>query len=800
METLETPKTLAEGQPENLAMPAAESTELALVSPPSGGRTPFSAGDLVWGRIKGHSWWPGRVCDQSGASDRSNPTAKPYRSVPVSYFGEDVISWCKPSQLKPFVENFHQLAGSSRSKGFVAALESTLDEIGKCLEVQLVCFCVPEEERNQLEKYFLMNPGVGNYSAVEFLHLVRKVAVDLSAVDLLEITRLRGWVVAYERGCSYADPSVCHQRKGIKDLVDKIDLDVPPSDLVEEKEEEEAETLRMPNERSRRGKRSMTVLIAETDLGMVDVSDGNEEKNNGSSKSENGNMKDEDTGPGRRERKKSKYLSPPYTDLAGGYSKLMEASANISETKRQKSSRALVTRSSSDINKYEAELLEEEEEKSSPSLKFDSVTTAELLAELLALAVNPLHLKRNSLARTVTGFFLKYRSSTFSSGAEFISYQKHVTESVGANMEIMNKEVVNVEVVNKEVMNVENLNQELGVMSEGGKKSEGKRGRRKEKANGESKTLGELGHQASEQSVTKHKAARKRKMAKEGADSETPASLKVMPVTLSGEGNSGNKKGKRKTEGNDEVKIDLECKPLNIVESDKKEQNPNNDKVMAEGKPLEVACGDSNSINEASLVQKKKKKKKKKNEDEARIGLPIGLVNNPTNGSEASWKVDSAALHLSFSQGISLPSRENLISEFSKYGPLIESHIELLNETSSARVVFLRSTDAEKAFNDKVGPFGPPVATYRLHYLTGNLNYPPVVMPVPPVPRPPLPYIRKNLERMISSLHGGSPAENASGTSEGLKPEAAANLVGAMQGLLTKVNQMLGGPAAGTST
>ncbi|KAJ6797185.1 Uncharacterized protein M6B38_110475 [Iris pallida] len=392
------------------------------------------------------------------------------------------------------------------------------------------------------------------------------------------------------------------------------------------------------------------------------------------------------------------------------------------------------------------------------------------------------------MARTVTGFFSKYRSSTFSSGAEFVSYQKHVAESVSANMEIVNKEVVNVEIVNEAVMNVENVNKEMGGRSEEAKKSKEKRGRRKDKANGEC-----------DQSGTKDKAARKRKMVKEGANAETPASLKVVPVSLSGEINSRNMEGKRKAEGNDEVKIDMEHKPLNFVESGKNEQNPNNGKEVAEGKPLEVACGDSNGIKEASLVQKKKRKRKK-NEGEARIGVPTGLVNSLTNGSEATWKVDSAAIHLSFSQGISLPSKENLISEFSKYGPLIESDVEVLNETSSARVVFLRSADAEKAFNDKAGAFGPPVASHRLHYLTRNLNYPPVVLPVPPVPRPPLPYIRKNLERMISSLNGGSPVENGSGTTEGLKPEAAANLVGAMQGLLTKVNQMLGGPAAGTST
>uniref|UniRef100_A0A0E0JCT6 PWWP domain-containing protein n=1 Tax=Oryza nivara TaxID=4536 RepID=A0A0E0JCT6_ORYNI len=153
-----------------------------------------------------------------------------------------------------------------------------------------------------------------------------------------------------------------------------------------------------------------------------------------------------------------------------------------------------------------------------------------------------------------------------------------------------------------------------------------------------------------------------------------------------------------------------------------------------------------------------------------------------------------AALLLDFAKGVVLPSKEELLSAFGKFGLVIESETDIVKDTHSARVVFGKSAEAEAAYNsaETLGMFGPPFATPRLHYL------PPIKLSVPsPASKPPLTDIRKNLERMISSLAGHSSVKKAT-PSDGSK-QMPENLLGEMQGLLAKVDKMLTGPSATAS-
>uniref|UniRef100_A0A0D3HX69 Uncharacterized protein n=2 Tax=Oryza TaxID=4527 RepID=A0A0D3HX69_9ORYZ len=153
-----------------------------------------------------------------------------------------------------------------------------------------------------------------------------------------------------------------------------------------------------------------------------------------------------------------------------------------------------------------------------------------------------------------------------------------------------------------------------------------------------------------------------------------------------------------------------------------------------------------------------------------------------------------AALLLDFAKGVVLPSKEELLSAFGKFGLVIEPETDIVKDTHSARVVFGKSAEAEAAYNsaETLGMFGPPFATPRLHYL------PPIKLSVPsPASKPPLTDIRKNLERMISSLAGHSSVKKAT-PSDGSK-QMPENLLGEMQGLLAKVDKMLTGPSATAS-
>ncbi|GAB2227104.1 hypothetical protein Drorol1_Dr00008911 [Drosera rotundifolia] len=82
----------------------------------------FSVGDFVWGRIKHHPWWPGKIYDSLRASDYALSLKRDMGQVLVAYFGDFSVAWCSLDQLKPFAENFEELWRKSNLKAFVNAV------------------------------------------------------------------------------------------------------------------------------------------------------------------------------------------------------------------------------------------------------------------------------------------------------------------------------------------------------------------------------------------------------------------------------------------------------------------------------------------------------------------------------------------------------------------------------------------------------------------------------------------------------------------------------------------------------
>ncbi|XP_047055333.1 uncharacterized protein LOC124661512 [Lolium rigidum] len=143
---------------------------------------------------------------------------------------------------------------------------------------------------------------------------------------------------------------------------------------------------------------------------------------------------------------------------------------------------------------------------------------------------------------------------------------------------------------------------------------------------------------------------------------------------------------------------------------------------------------------------------------------------------------------LQFSDGVILPSKEELLSAFSKFGILIEPLSGILEDIRGARVVFGKSAEADAVYARRETPgifglFGPPFATLKV------LNYLPPFTPSVPAPAPPpalrppigVADMKKNVENMISSLAG--------------KP-APPFLLGEMQRLLSKINNKQAGPSS----
>lgn len=802
-QTLEPPMVVVEAT----VSPEADET-LAVKEPQEKGLMLFSIGDLVWGRKDADQWWPGMVCDPSRAPDES--PGRSSDAVLVAYFGgDDSFTWCLPSQLKPFKLEFPKMAAQSESKSFVSAVENALEEMERCLELELSCSCVVDEFSKQESRKF----SVTNYEPIEFLKLVFDAAKDALAVNMLEITMLRSWALAIGRGGGQ------HRRK-ILDLIDKIDFDAPRGELMREDDgrvevgamadvsEEKNQGIKKRNmtnvseeKDQKTKKRSMTKLIAEMDLNAVEVSDTeeeidlvvaavvNEEKHEDVKDPELVNPVvevDDGTGSGKRERKKSKYLSYPYTDYIENNKN--SASPEDIEMKTPKKRGVLI--GSPRKSRFSGDGFDKEEDQKSPVYKIDATPVSEILAELQATAVDGLHLKWNRLAKAVRGFLAVYRNSVFSDGSEFQAYQKHLSECGCMNGKGL------------DTAKVDCLKEDNNERSDKLKKGE---------ANGEILDDGKMKRSG------KGNALQKKKARKDNAEAQTTLldsapSLTLLkrqmridggaPVNVSveftddlGKGKSMGGRRKGKNNSDFQVAVDSGPKLWNAAKLSEALEKPNASGELSNGgsfvNPEHMVVEPPKSGGKSG----QKRRSSKESITDALEGGKSGKKRKRNKNGNSCARPE--ALLLSFAPGTILPSKAELVAEFSKYGSLNEAGTEVHEDSFSARVVYMSSSDVEKALNsqDKTGVFAPPYATYRVHYLPGNFSPSELKLSVPQ----PLPYIRKNLERMITTLTGSSVPGKHAGQADGLKVDAKENLVGEMQGLLEKVNQLLDEPPTGTS-
>ncbi|KAK9072389.1 hypothetical protein SSX86_008823 [Deinandra increscens subsp. villosa] len=133
------------------------------------------------------------------------------------------------------------------------------------------------------------------------------------------------------------------------------------------------------------------------------------------------------------------------------------------------------------------------------------------------------------------------------------------------------------------------------------------------------------------------------------------------------------------------------------------------------------------NLNE-NVTEKKREKKSKTKE----VGVPcIDLSYNKVQ-QDSVEEVKGTAFLLKFSPDYPLPSIQDLYSVFSKYGALIESETQVLNENLSGQVVFLDSSSAGGAFwglqNDK--PFGPVLVNYKIQHLSDAESMVPFRTPI----------------------------------------------------------------------
>ncbi|KAL6552966.1 hypothetical protein OROGR_006808 [Orobanche gracilis] len=197
----------------------------------------YRVGDFVWGKIKNHPWWPGQIYDSKDASEFALKHSQEGRLL-VAYFGDGSSSWSLPSQLVPFVDNFRLMSTDGSSKSFLNAIQSAVTGIGRLVEDSLTCKCIPLDKREGLAGHLVSNAGirkgvlvpdvdirrlsVPNYQPSQILEKLMNYAKAVPVECLLELALLRSWLSAFYRakGGGYRLP-VYRESVYIEGLEDK---------------------------------------------------------------------------------------------------------------------------------------------------------------------------------------------------------------------------------------------------------------------------------------------------------------------------------------------------------------------------------------------------------------------------------------------------------------------------------------------------------------------------------------------------------------------------------------------------
>ncbi|KAL5985567.1 hypothetical protein ACLOJK_027552 [Asimina triloba] len=912
----------------------------------------FGVGEFVWGKIKSHPWWPGQIYDPSDASGYAGKFCRRDRFL-VAYFGDRTFAWCDPSQLKPFLDDFEQMSKQSNSLGFVNALEEALNELGRCVESEMICSCVPEETSMGLSRPPAVNAGIKEgvtipkghinelsiteFQPANFLARLREIAEVVSLIDLLEFTVLRSQLTAFHRakghgplpvyqepqGITYPEENadrdlgynenefggqkreVAHnsaeeewlsspatfkhmkvsecrpeisedklfqrKKKSMAELMgEKIDseLETDASDVVEEgkvvgkpsllprrrdktknsasssgrtgSKSENSEDGVKGGKTGRRAtqasKRKRSSDIFEPPL-MVDVSK--------TSSAENNDAEEGTVWNSPRVRKKSKYLSPPYTFLGGfkGMISLKDESVEspkdtlASEVRDSINVKDSETETPAKVSKIHqrvesANRTVSELTGSSPLVKCGKETFQKRAAKRKAPGgLSPVMLKESSKAHgvemmdvassiemlsglqlvaldcqylhssdAVVDFFAGFRHTLYSSSSDN-DYKKFMEGTVSRNrksqlsghgspakrsgeedlsMVASHDRRKKIEV--KETSSIEKS------FDASGHPVEGSIGEKMKIQHAHSFPDAALSGGKTETQLAEGLSGK----APDEADPSVPCKRgRKKKVLLSEQGSQIRYTGEADLSLGDIISRKRRSQFMH----GSLEGNSNNGDLSGDALHRKKRKVKDDAISQSpkkDLVQSMSRKAARS----GKVGRPrrvAGSSGVATDHKKGNGECP-AALLLTFAPGVMLPSKDDLLKVFGKFGDLKDSETEVQGDSGCARVVFTKSSDGENAFNssERKNAFGPALVSCKLRYLqalenNGSLQAPPVE--ANGTAGPPLQFMQQNLQKMMSMLSDAAQGDAVPG--EKLPPDVRANLAGEINGLLEKVTTLV---------
>ncbi|KAA8530229.1 hypothetical protein F0562_004938 [Nyssa sinensis] len=681
----------------------------------------FFVGDFVWGKIRSHPWWPGRIYDPSDASEYAAKYTQRDRLL-VAYFGDGSFSWCSPSQLQLFGENFEEMSKQSSSKSFVNAVQKALDEIGRLVELEMTCSCIQEENQIGLTRSSAVNggikqgvlvpeggigrPSIPQYQPEELLAILRCAAQVVSITSMLDFTVLKSWLSAFYRAKGGYQLATYHESLNVEGLEDErgngvmnmTDLNGPVETLEEdwlsspvnpESGQTSQSLLQKCPEISpdklyqRRKQKSVAELMAED----MDVGPKNKE---GSIVKELTRTGEQESTAGKKKRKrvdeaesrvgsdltspsgrkKVEILVSPKSTENKVSSVESDGVEGKKDTKKGSASREGKRKKVSGIGSDDGRAKEETEMISSPRERK----------------------KSKYLSPPYTNMKWRVKDSSAKSDPERESLEVAKAARMGERMTRAAGQLIGSPPIMK--CSGETFQKKLS----------------KEPDTGCDSSAISSHEPLSDQQIIetlKINASPNEVLSKVRSAALNPSSLKenksddmimgfLMTFRSSIYLNGSNYKIYRKSRpGRKRKSLDSEPGSQGKGLSQTKHESPKSKSQRTGSEKKEQAKSDIPKLKQAARASGMK-----------------------TNDKGTSEKASGVALMLTFPPGFSLPSKENLIAIFRKFGALDEMETNVLYNSFCARVVFLKSSDAEQAFSVSVkkSPFGAANVNYRLRY------------------------------------------------------------------------------------
>ncbi|ONI04457.1 hypothetical protein PRUPE_6G322700 [Prunus persica] len=150
----------------------------------------FEVGDLVWGKVKSHPWWPGHIFNEAFASSQVRRTRREGH-VLVAFFGDSSYGWFDPAELIPFDPHFAEKSLQTNHRTFVKAVEEAVDEANRRCGVGLACKCRnPYNFRaTSVQGYFVVDVPDYEPGAVYSENQIKKVRDSFKPSEILSFLK-----------------------------------------------------------------------------------------------------------------------------------------------------------------------------------------------------------------------------------------------------------------------------------------------------------------------------------------------------------------------------------------------------------------------------------------------------------------------------------------------------------------------------------------------------------------------------------------------------------------------------------